>query len=185
MFEPERRSENQWGNSYEVVISGWKDVDMIGAHIQTDRFLTRGSNQKSVLRSQVRVVSRNNGKGKETLCDIFNFAEDSREEERYSGDSKEEVSAPMSINIMCWNIRGLGNAESFQSVQELKRKLKPNLILIQQTKIYEENEDNIIGVWRYPWEVTSIPALERSRGISVAWNSKTIEVLDSLIGDIL
>ncbi|KAF5182500.1 hypothetical protein FRX31_027912, partial [Thalictrum thalictroides] len=55
---------------------------------------------------------------------------------------------------------------------------KPDIIMLQETKLEDCNDPTFSSLWRHPWYFDAIPSVGRSGGIIMAWNSDVVEVLN-------
>ncbi|KAF5191476.1 hypothetical protein FRX31_018934, partial [Thalictrum thalictroides] len=59
---------------------------------------------------------------------------------------------------------------------------KPEIMLIQETKIEDTSLQSIRDLWRHPWKFIQIPSIGLSGGQIIAWNSDLVKVIDSVEG---
>ena len=88
------------------------------------------------------------------------------------------------MKIISWNIRGLGGRRKRLLVKEQLRKIKPDIVILLETKREIVDRQLVASVWgsRFKEWVFS-PSLGRSGGIAVLWNSQSVSVIDSMIGE--
>jgi exonuclease III len=76
------------------------------------------------------------------------------------------------MKVVSWNCRGLGQAEKIEALRKLIRIEKPQILLIQETKLKgDEVLREIKQLWN-PSEGVAISARGASRGICTAWSTQ-------------
>ena len=60
------------------------------------------------------------------------------------------------MNIFSWNCRGLGNPSKDETVKDLIRMASPNVLLLQETKI---EEDNLLSLRKKNWKKNAVKAM--------------------------
>ena len=53
------------------------------------------------------------------------------------------------MHIVSWNCRGLGNSSKAEAVKDLLRMASPDILLLQETKIEEEN---LLSLRKMKWK---------------------------------
>lgn len=72
--------------------------------------------------------------------------------------------------ITSWNISGLNSKGKKRNLVERLRKEKPELMLLQQTKILERKMDEIPNKIKSKYECMSIDVKGSAGGIAILWN---------------
>ena len=83
----------------------------------------------------------------------------------------------MTLKILSWNTRGLGAREKRMLVKHTIRKSKPDIVMLQETKlenIHEWDVREFTGSDSWTWSF--LPSIGASGGIIVLWNKLKIEV---------
>ena len=73
------------------------------------------------------------------------------------------------MNIVSWNCRGLGNSSKVEAVNDLIRVASPNVLLLQETKI---DEDNLLSISNTKWNLNvgkAVSARGTVGGIATLW----------------
>ena len=81
------------------------------------------------------------------------------------------------MNILSYNIRGLGRGIKWASIRNLVGKLKVDLLCLQETKRDSFDKAACQALSRHPdiaWEWH--PAVNTAAGMLCVWNSKNIQV---------
>ncbi|KAL6288610.1 hypothetical protein ACE6H2_006120 [Prunus campanulata] len=88
------------------------------------------------------------------------------------------------MKIVSWNIRGLGSRSKRLLIKEQLRRLKPDIVILVETKKETINKKLVASVWgsRFKEWVFS-PSTGRSGGIVLMWNTHLVSVTDSLVGE--
>ncbi|KAF5188929.1 Atp-dependent dna helicase, partial [Thalictrum thalictroides] len=74
------------------------------------------------------------------------------------------------------------NDESVGYVRSLVREQKPDIIMLHETKLCEEDDPTYLRLWREPWCCLKVPSCGKSGRMVIAWDSTSIEVNNHLIG---
>ncbi|KAF5190149.1 hypothetical protein FRX31_020264 [Thalictrum thalictroides] len=80
----------------------------------------------------------------------------------------------MTIKVLTWNIRGLGNLESCGWVRKLLREKCPDIMFIQETKLSEERGSLFEHMWGERWSVLVCPVVEMSGVMMIVWNTDSV-----------
>ncbi|KAF5207865.1 hypothetical protein FRX31_002555 [Thalictrum thalictroides] len=88
----------------------------------------------------------------------------------------------MSFKLLSWNVRGLGNDETMNAVRNVIVEQQPIVIMLQETKISNLEDNDLRDLWRMPWQFLQLPSIGLSGGIVLAWNSNYVEVIDKVEG---
>ncbi|KAF8412886.1 hypothetical protein HHK36_000858 [Tetracentron sinense] len=107
------------------------------------------SNEEGLWRMQVvepdgEIANLVESKGSTTCT---NDMEDEEEGGAKMREFNSNVAKSIEIKIIAWNVRGLGRGEKRLDVKSLLRKIKPDLVAIQETKLEELNARVVSEVW--------------------------------------
>lgn len=85
--------------------------------------------------------------------------------------------------VVSWNIRGLGSGKKRGVIRESLKKIKPDIVILQETKKEALDEWVVGSVWKARFKNwISLPSIGRSGRILLIWDARTVEVVDNLIG---
>ncbi|XP_077252632.1 uncharacterized protein LOC143892044 [Tasmannia lanceolata] len=87
------------------------------------------------------------------------------------------------MKIVSWNVNGLNQQDKRIQVKELVKKIKPDLICLQETKMESVNRGDLRGLGvRAEWEFSCVGFNGASGGILVAWNENVWKKQEEWIG---
>lgn len=72
-----------------------------------------------------------------------------------------------------WNVRGLGRAEKRKSVRLSLERVRPQIILLQETKLSDDRDDAFRGWLRSGLDFCTIPAMNAAGGLATMWKKNT------------
>ncbi|XP_057450425.1 uncharacterized protein LOC130742258 [Lotus japonicus] len=75
----------------------------------------------------------------------------------------------MSGTWVTWNVRGLGRAEKRKSVRLALERVRPELVLLQETKLNDDREGSFRGWLNAGMEVVCVPAVHSPGGLATLW----------------
>ena len=78
-----------------------------------------------------------------------------------------------SMKIISWNVRGLNASDKRQRIRQIIDSLQADIILLQETKLTQDNFDKIIASWK-KWKAYYKQGLGASGGLAVLWNPLTV-----------
>lgn len=87
------------------------------------------------------------------------------------------------VDLISWNVRGLNSAVRCNTVHELMRETKCNIVCLQETKL--QNMDGSLARFLGGYKLDSFankPARGTRGGILLLWNGSLIQVQDIHIG---
>ncbi|XP_062093313.1 uncharacterized protein LOC133799309 [Humulus lupulus] len=88
------------------------------------------------------------------------------------------------MKILSWNVRGSGNKEKRRAIKETICKVNPDIIVLQEVKKGIIERRFIGSIWRSRFKAWIFqPAIGRSGGTLVAWDTRSVSVTDSLVGE--
>ena len=80
------------------------------------------------------------------------------------------------MNIVSWNCRGLGNYSKVEVVNDLIRMASPDVLLLQETKI---DEDNLLSISNKKWKLNvgkAVSARGTAGGIATLWKENSFSL---------
>lgn len=81
------------------------------------------------------------------------------------------------MKILTWNVRGSGAAEKRKNIKATICKINPDFIVLQEAKRELVNRKFVGSIWRSRFKAWSLlPAMGRSGGTLIAWDSRKIKV---------
>ncbi|KAK9930651.1 hypothetical protein M0R45_027684 [Rubus argutus] len=87
------------------------------------------------------------------------------------------------MRIVTWNVRGLGSKRKRSMIRNLVVSSGADIIILQETKMAKIERRLVSSIWGVRFkEWVSIPAIGRSGGLVVIWNTRSVSVLESLVG---
>lgn len=87
------------------------------------------------------------------------------------------------MNLLAWNVRGLGGKEKRRLVKELLRLEWHDLVSLVETKKEIYSREFIKSLWNDRCvEWAGVGSLGASRGILLLWNSKCLSVVEVVWG---
>lgn len=75
-----------------------------------------------------------------------------------------------------WNIRGLGQSTKRCAIKQALGKVRPEVTLLQETKINENNK-KVLEDWARGMELETSPAEGASGGLLIMWKRKSLSVI--------
>ena len=85
------------------------------------------------------------------------------------------------MKVIYWNIRGLNNQGKHRYLKEKLKKEKPQIMLLQETKISTMRFESILQSFKPHYEVMVIDARGTAGGIAILWNPAEV-IADDWIG---
>ena len=85
------------------------------------------------------------------------------------------------MKIVSWNCRGLGNSSKVDDVKDLLRMDPSDVLLLQETKI---DEDNLLSLSKKNWKKNAglvVSARGSSGGIATLWTKNLFSMKNSLV----
>lgn len=83
------------------------------------------------------------------------------------------------MKIVSWNIRGLGDVRKRGIINDVMKKIKPDIFMIQETKREMFGKKEVGGIFGSIFKGWIFaPSLGKSGGSAMIWNRKTVEVVD-------
>jgi exonuclease III len=88
------------------------------------------------------------------------------------------------MKIISWNVRGVGRRSKRRLIKEKLVNSKADVVILQETKKAEFQRKLIGSIWgvRYT-DWVSIPSNGSSGGILVMWKTKSVSVMEAVIGN--
>jgi hypothetical protein len=89
----------------------------------------------------------------------------------------------VNLKIISWNVRGINDAGKRDSISNLLKSWKPNVVCLQETKTENISVGTIRSLWGGPftgWVV--LPASGTSGGILLMWDKRVVECLEEAVG---
>ena len=88
------------------------------------------------------------------------------------------------MKILTWNIRGNGSSDKRRSIKRLLCRVNPDLVVLQEVKREVVDRQLIGSLWKSRFkEWVLLPEVGRAGGILVMWDVRSVQVIDSLVGD--
>ncbi|XP_062097049.1 uncharacterized protein LOC133803120 [Humulus lupulus] len=88
------------------------------------------------------------------------------------------------MKILSWNVRGCGTKGKRRAIKELICKVNPDVIILQEVKKASVDRRFIGSTWRSRFKGWILQeAIGRSGGTLVVWDTRSVSVIDSLVGD--
>lgn len=88
------------------------------------------------------------------------------------------------MKICFWNIRGGGSGSRRGLMSRVLRKEKRDIVVLQDIKRESVDSRFVASLWKLRFiEWVFLPAVGRSGGILVMWDSRLVSVKDNLIRD--
>ncbi|XP_021820446.1 uncharacterized protein LOC110762145 [Prunus avium] len=88
------------------------------------------------------------------------------------------------MKIISWNIRGLGSKRKRLVLKEQLTRLRPDIVILQETKKQEIDRRLVASVWCSRFrDWVFVPSTGRSGGIVIIWNTQFVSVIDSEIAE--
>ncbi|XP_062109433.1 uncharacterized protein LOC133820653 [Humulus lupulus] len=88
------------------------------------------------------------------------------------------------MKILSWNVRGCGSKEKRKAIKELICKVNQDIIILQEIKKASIDRRFIGSIWRSRFKGWILQeAIGRSGGTLVVWDTRSVSVIDSLVGD--
>ena len=78
------------------------------------------------------------------------------------------------MKIISWNVRGLNASDKRQRIKQILDSLQADIILLQETKLNENNFDKFIASWK-KWKTYYMQGMGASGGLAVFWNPLTVK----------
>lgn len=85
------------------------------------------------------------------------------------------------MKLLSWNIRGLNSQGKQRYLKEKIKNKKPQIILIQETKVLAVKLESILQSFKPHYEAMVIDARDTADGIAIIWNPTEV-VADEWIG---
>ena len=89
----------------------------------------------------------------------------------------------MNLRILSWNVRGFNNPHKRDTVKNLLKDWKCEVVCFQETKLASTNSDTVKSLWGSSfndWGV--LDAIHTVRGILVIWDTRVFEKIDCVMG---
>ena len=77
------------------------------------------------------------------------------------------------MKIISWNVKGLNASDKRQRIRQVIDSLQADIILLQETKLTQDNFDKIIGSWK-KWRAYHKQGLGAFGGLAIFWNPLTV-----------
>uniref|UniRef100_A0A803P8A0 Reverse transcriptase domain-containing protein n=1 Tax=Cannabis sativa TaxID=3483 RepID=A0A803P8A0_CANSA len=88
------------------------------------------------------------------------------------------------MKILTWNIRGSGDKGKRAAIKATICKANPDMVILQEVKRATVDRRFIGSIWRSRFKAwILLPAIGRSGGTLLIWDTRIISVLDSLVGE--
>ncbi|KAK9902279.1 hypothetical protein M0R45_001786 [Rubus argutus] len=87
------------------------------------------------------------------------------------------------MKIISWNVKGLGSRSKRRVLKEKLVSSKADIVILQETKkevIQRKLIGSIWGIRSSDW--VSIPSNGRSGGILIMWKTKSVSVVEAVVG---
>lgn len=84
---------------------------------------------------------------------------------------------------MTWNVRGLGRVEKRRSVRLALERVRPEVILMQETKLSDAQGDVFRGWLHAGMDVCCLPGVHATGGIATFWRKDTFKCNEVIQGD--
>ena len=85
------------------------------------------------------------------------------------------------MKVISWNIRGLNSKGKQRYPKERLKTKKPQVMLIQETKVSSQKLENIVHSFKPHFEVVAIDSRGMAGGIAILWNPAEI-IVEGWIG---
>ncbi|KAK3205686.1 hypothetical protein Dsin_019732 [Dipteronia sinensis] len=80
------------------------------------------------------------------------------------------------MNILCWNVRGLGNPRAFLALKRVIKRLSPNLVFVCETRLHKGEADRIRCLLGFEG-VLQVESVGKSGGLLLFWKDWEVSVL--------
>ena len=88
------------------------------------------------------------------------------------------------MKILSWNIRGSGSLMKKIAIKKVICKINPDLVVLQEVKRELIDRTFVASIWRSRFkEWVVLPSIDRSGGILVMWDVRTVTIKETLVGD--
>ena len=77
--------------------------------------------------------------------------------------------------ITTWNIRGLNSRGKQRYLKGRLKRDKPNIMIVQETKIREQKLKDIMRKFKPHYEITGQDAIGSAGGLAILWNPEEIQ----------
>ena len=89
----------------------------------------------------------------------------------------------MNLKILSWNVRGLNNPQKRDTVKNLLKEWKCDVVCFQETKLDSVNSAVVKGLWSSPFiDWVALDAIHTAGGVILAWDMKVYKKMDVLVG---
>ena len=89
----------------------------------------------------------------------------------------------MNLEILSWNVRGLNNPQKRDTVKNLLKEWKCDVVCFQETKLDSVNSAVVKSLWSSPfvdWE--ALDAIHTAGGVILSWDIRVYEKIDCVVG---
>ena len=91
----------------------------------------------------------------------------------------------MNLEILSWNVRGLNNPQKRDTVKNLLKEWKCDVVCFQETKLDSVNSAVVKSLWSSPfvdWEALDAIHTAGGGGVILAWDTRVYKKIDCLVG---
>ena len=75
------------------------------------------------------------------------------------------------MNLVCWNVRGLGNARAFDKLRMLIRRTSPSIVFLMESRLFGVAAKSVLSQLGFE-NGFHVNCEGRSGGLILLWNSK-------------
>ncbi|KAL4632810.1 hypothetical protein ACB092_04G077700 [Castanea dentata] len=89
----------------------------------------------------------------------------------------------MNLKILSWNVRGLNNPQKRDTVKNLLKEWKCDVVCFQETKLDSINSAVVKSLWSTPFvDWVALDAIHTAGGVILAWDKRAYQKMDCLVG---
>lgn len=87
------------------------------------------------------------------------------------------------MKIIPWNVKGLGRQKKNTSIKDILRKVKPDIVMIQETEKVNLDRKCLFSFGEVETKIGSLfPSIDSARGMSTAWKTNPFEMKPHELG---
>ena len=89
----------------------------------------------------------------------------------------------MNLEILSWNVRGLNNPQKRDTVKNLLKEWKCDVVCFQETKLDSVNSAVVKSLWSSPFvDWVALDAIHTAGVVILAWDTRVYKKMDVLVG---
>ena len=89
----------------------------------------------------------------------------------------------MNLKLLSWNVRGLNNSRKGDTVKNLLKEWKCDVVCFQETKLDCTNSSVMKSLWGRPFvDWAALDAIHTEGGVLLAWDKRVYEKIDCVVG---